>query len=79
MSLQSDVKAIGRELTIKRTSYGEYRVTYALEAIKLVNDGISHADAIERAEQCAYYTDDKDDALQTARKMHERFVKFATI
>ena len=72
------IKAIGRELSVRATPWGELRVTYAIAAIQLAND-CSRADAIERAEQCAYYASDDLDAIGTAQKMHDRYVKLAKI
>lgn len=66
------IKTIGRHMTA-RCEDGEYRVSFSIPAIQMVND-CSYAVARERNEAVAYYTDDVEDAIHTAISMHKRFV-----
>lgn len=68
------IKAVGRELTVKRTESGEYRISFAIEAIQMHNEGMSYTDAKARNEAIAYYTEDASDALATAESMHDWYV-----
>lgn len=67
----SAIKSLGRELTVRCTD-GEYRVSYAVAAIKM-NTNLSHTDAVAKSEAMAYYTDCAQDAIDTAIAMHDAY------
>lgn len=68
-----DVKAIGRELTVRKTEYGEYRVAYAIPAIQMMRD-CGYSEAKEANEASAYYASDLEDAHAQALYMHNVYV-----
>ena len=68
----SAIRALGLSV---RCVDGEWRITYRLDDARLgvaVVGPISRARAIERAEAVSYYTNDRQDAIDTARMMAER-------
>lgn len=68
------IKALGRHMTAKYIpDFNEYRVSFGIPAIQLVND-CSYNEAKERNEALAFYTSDASDAIDTAKAMHARFV-----
>lgn len=62
--LLARVKGLGLSI---RSVDGEYRVTYPVGDYLAL--GLTHREAYDRAEQQAYYTDDRDDAYGTAISM----------
>lgn len=67
------IKALGRHMTV-RVRDGEYRVSFKIEAIQMVND-CGFIAARDRNETVAYYTYDSADAIATAECMHDQFVQ----
>lgn len=68
-----DIKAVGREITVRKTKFGEYRVAYAIPAIQMICE-CDYAEAKCKNEASAYYTDDAYDAFNTALYMHAVYV-----
>lgn len=65
-----ELQAISRELGVSvryNADYGEYRVTYPQTAYQAL--GATVQQARERMEAQAYFTTDRDDALDQARAM----------
>lgn len=69
------IKAMG--LSVRSTGFGsELRITYRLDDPRLQPTNCWHSPCTcpkprERAEQVAYYTDDPEDAIATAKMMAE--------
>jgi hypothetical protein len=67
------IRALSPVLTAKWiAASNEYRVTI-LHTAYMAECGLSYTAAIEKAEAVAYYTDDADDAIGTARQMVRDF------
>ncbi len=69
-AVQKQIQAMG--LTMRSTNLGsgsnEYRVTIPVRRL-MYRDGITFADAVVKSENIAYYTNDLQDALDTANAM----------
>lgn len=68
-----DIKAIGNELAVTKVD-GEYRIAYKISVIQMWRN-CGYCEAREQSEASAYYTNDADDAYDTARFMHNTYVR----
>lgn len=67
------IKALPGRCMTARCVDGEWRVSFSIPAIQMVND-CPYSEAKFRNENIAYYTNDAEDALNTAKYMNEQYI-----
>jgi hypothetical protein len=72
------IKALPGRCMTARCTDGEWRVSFSIPAIQMAND-LSYVMAKARNEAVAYYTNDAEDAVASAKAMNDQFVQTGRI